>query len=269
MSKKAQGIIWILVAIVAIALIGVVSFFAYKSYTSDVTHPEVTFEFDNYGEVKLKLYPEYAPNTVSNFLYLASNGYYNDKVIYGKDEVGLYIGRNESGEVADVKKSYYDKSVAEGSDGDFTTSIFGEFFANGFNANTLSHNKYVVSMGRENYSTLSSNLADEGYNSASSQFVILEKEAKSLNGMYAAFAEVVEGKEAIDKLYERPVQEKTEENSSSSSSEEDIQKFSSFKKITNVKVETYGIDYGTPVVQEKFDYQAYMQKLYSQYYQTQ
>ena len=146
MSKKAQGIIWILVAIVAIALIGVVSFFAYKSYTSDVTHPEVTFEFDNCGEVKLKLYPEYAPNTVANFLYLASNGYYNDKVIYGKDEVGLYIGRNESGEVADVKKSYYDKSVAEGSDGDFTTSIFGEFMSNGFNANTLSHNKYVVSM---------------------------------------------------------------------------------------------------------------------------
>ena len=124
-------------------------------------------------------------------------------------------------------------------------------------------------MGRENYSTLSSNLADEGYNSASSQFVILEKEAKSLNGMYAAFAEVVEGKEAIDKLYERPVQENTEENSSSNSSGDDIQKFSSFKKITNVKVETYGIDYGTPVVQEKFDYQAYMQQLYSQYYQTQ
>ena len=34
MSKKAQGIIWILVAIVAIALIGVVSFLAYKSHSN-------------------------------------------------------------------------------------------------------------------------------------------------------------------------------------------------------------------------------------------
>ena len=99
MSKKAQGVLWLLLAIIVIALIGLVTFTIVKAYTNEVTHPEVTFEFDNYGEVKLKLYPEYAPNTVSNFLYLANNGYYNDKVIYGKDEVGLYIGRNEKGEV--------------------------------------------------------------------------------------------------------------------------------------------------------------------------
>ena len=263
MSKKAQGVLWILFSIVMVALIGLVSYQAFKSYTNDAKHPEVTFEFDNYGEVKLKLYPEYAPNTVANFLYLANNGYYNDKVVYGKDEVGLYVGRNSSGEVDDVKASYYDKSIEQDSDNDYTSSIFGEFLANGYNKNTLSHKKYVVSMGREDYSSISSNLADEGYNSASSQFVILEKDSKALNGMYAAFAEVVEGQEAIDKLYARQVEET--KNEDGSTSENDIQKFSSFKKITNVKVETYGVDYGTPTIQEKFDYQAYIQQLYSQY----
>ena len=266
MSKKAQGVLWILFSIVMVALIGLVSYQAFKSHTSEVKHPEVTFEFDNYGEVKLKLYPEYAPNTVANFIYLANKGYYNDKVVYGKDEVGLYIGRNESGEIDDIKASYYDESIEKDSDKDYTSSIFGEFLANGYSKNTLSHKKYVVSMGREDYSSISSNLADEGYNSASSQFVILEKDSKALNGMYTAFAEVIEGQEAIDRLYARAVEETTSEDGSKS--EDEIKKFSSFKKITNVKVETYGIDYGTPAIQEKFDYQAYIQQLYSQYYST-
>lgn len=265
MSKKAQGVLWLLLAIIVIALIGLVTFTIVKAYTNEVTHPEVTFEFDNYGEVKLKLYPEYAPNTVSNFLYLANKGYYNDKVIYGKDEVGLYIGRNEKGEVDDIKASYYDSSIEKDSDADYTSSIFGEFLVNGFNDNTLSHGKYFVSMGREDYSSISSNLASEGYNSASSQFVILEKDSKALNGMYAVFAEVVEGKEAVDKLYGRAVEEKSDDAQGNG---EEIQKFASFKKITNVKVDTHGIDYGVPKIQKKFDYQSYIQRLYSQSYTT-
>ena len=55
MSKKAQGVLWILLAIIVIALIGLVAFTIFKAKTTEVTHPEVTFEFDNYGEVKLKL----------------------------------------------------------------------------------------------------------------------------------------------------------------------------------------------------------------------
>ena len=265
MSKKAQGVLWILLAIIVIALIGLVAFTIVKAKTTEVTHPEVTFEFDNYGEVKLKLYPEYAPNTVSNFLYLANNGYYNGKVIYGKDEIGLYVGRNEKGEVDDVKASFYDNSIEKDSDEDYTSSIAGEFLANGFYDNTLSHGKYFVSLGREDYSSLSPSLADEGYNSGSSQFVILEKDSKSLNGTYAVFAEVVEGQEAIDKLYAKPVEEKTDDAQGNGDA---IQKFASFKKITNVKVATHGIDYGVPKIQEKFDYQSYIQRLYSQSYTT-
>ena len=146
-----------------------------------------------------------------------------------------------------------------------TVRNFVNLVKNGFYDNTLSHGKYFVSLGREDYSSLSPSLADEGYNSGSSQFVILEKDSKSLNGTYAVFAEVVEGQEAIDKLYARPVEEKTDDAQGNGDA---IQKFASFKKITNVKVDTHGIDYGVPKIQEKFDYQSYIQRLYSQSYTT-
>ena len=53
------------------------------SKTEKIPHPEVTFEIENYGTVKMELYPEYAPNTVANIIKLAESGYYDGKLIFG------------------------------------------------------------------------------------------------------------------------------------------------------------------------------------------
>ena len=95
MGKKLRFILWLIIVIAIVLLIGTSIYNIVMAKTEKVSHPEVTFELENYGNIKIELYPEYAPNTVANFIKLVEKGYYNDKVIYGKDEVCLYVGRNQ------------------------------------------------------------------------------------------------------------------------------------------------------------------------------
>ena len=77
----------------------------------------------------------------------------------------------------------------EGSD----ETIHGEFAINGFEQNTLSHTRGVISMGRTN-----------DFNSASSQFFICYSDdyVSSLDGRYAGFGKVIEGMEVVDSFTE-------------------------------------------------------------------
>ena len=68
-------------------------------------------------------------------------------------------------------------------------NIVGEFSANGFTQNTLSHTRGVISMARSS-----------DMNSASSQFFIVHKDSTFLDGQYAAFGEVTDGMDVVDKI---------------------------------------------------------------------
>jgi cyclophilin family peptidyl-prolyl cis-trans isomerase len=265
MSKKTQSIMWIIIAIIAIVLIGLVvyNFAIYKN--QEVKNPEVTFEIEGYGSVKVVLYPEYAPNTVKNFLALLNSGYYDDKVVYGRDEYGVYFGRDTEGDVIAPKLSTINSDIEEDSDDDYEYEIDGEFVANSFNTNTLSHKKYVLSMVRADYTQQISNLTTQSYNSATSQFMILDKDATELNGLYSAFGEVIEGTEIIDELYSKELKTDDDETGTDYNSTT-INAFDSFPAITNITVETYGVDYGLPETHEAFDYSSYLYQLLTQYY---
>ena len=69
------------------------------------------------------------------------------------------------------------------------SNINGEFAANGFTKNTLSHTRGVVSMARAT-----------DMNSGSSQFFICYNgnHTASLDGQYAAFGKVTNGMEVVD-----------------------------------------------------------------------
>ena len=64
-----------------------------------IENPIVTMEIENYGTIKIELYPEYAPNTVANFVNLVKDGFYdgnNFSIISGFESIdystaGLYI----------------------------------------------------------------------------------------------------------------------------------------------------------------------------------
>ena len=139
---------------------------------TQTTHQKVRFTMESGETFTIELYPEYAPETVDNFVKLVDDGFYN----------GLTFHR--------VMKGF----MAQGGDPEGTgsggsdTTIHGEFSANGFTQNTLSHTRGVVSMARNGVDM----------NSASSQFFICYDDATFLDGDYAAFGMVIDGMETVD-----------------------------------------------------------------------
>lgn len=67
--------------------IGFLIFRAVKSvnYNKNAKNPVVTLEVEGYGEIKIELEPDYAPNTVATIVHLVNNGYYDGKIFYGTD----------------------------------------------------------------------------------------------------------------------------------------------------------------------------------------
>ena len=88
-------------------------------------NPIVTMKVKDYGTIKMELYPEYAPNTVANFVKLVKEGFYN----------GLTFHRI----VADFVVQGGDKEGTGSGQESFT--IPGEFSVNNYKKNTLKHEK--------------------------------------------------------------------------------------------------------------------------------
>ena len=166
-----------------IVLIAGLSYGYYKKATMEVKNPIATMEVENFGTIQMELYPEFAPQTVANFVTLANRGFYDgltfhrvikDFMIQGGDKDGTGEG---SATTADLKD-----------DGDDTKyNIKGEFIANGVENNKLKFDEGIVGMARGDYTSYSSTLTEESYNSGSSQFFIMTKYNASLNGYYTAF----------------------------------------------------------------------------------
>ena len=255
--KKVKNILWVIALLVIIVLIGIVGFNFYKKATMEVKNPIVTMEVENFGTIKMELYPEQAPETVANFIALADRGFYNgltfhrvvkDFMIQGGDKEGTGQG---SATLADLKD-----------DGDSSTdySIKGEFVANGVN-NTLKFNEGVVGMARNDYTKYSSSLKEESYNSGSSQFFIITKANTSLNGYYTAFGKVTEGMDVVHKIENVEVKA-ADSTSDSSSSNTEVSTPVETVKISSVTVDTQGIDYGLPNTLTPFNYMSWLYKQY-------
>ena len=170
-------------------------------------NPIVTMEIEDYGTIKIELYPEYAPNTVANFVSLIESGFYD----------GLTFHRLVPG------------FVLQGGDPDGNGTggpgytIDGEFAANGYTKNTLSHETGVISMARSS-----------DYDSAGSQFfIVLDDSAKtSLDNLYAGFGKVIDGMDVIEEIAEN----EEIDNDVTGALEENI-------TITSVTVDTFGYNY--------------------------
>lgn len=252
--KKTKNIIWIIALILVILLIGGIAFGYYKKASMEVKNPIATMEVENFGTIKIELYPELAPETVANFVTLANRGFYDgltfhrivkDFMIQGGDKEGTGSG---SATLADLKD--------DGADTEY--SIKGEFIANNVN-NTLKFEEGVIGMARNDYTQYSSSLKEESYNSGSSQFFIMTKENTSLNGYYTSFGKVIEGMDVVHKIEE--VEVKSADNSEETGNTE-VSTPVETVTITSIKVETNGVDYGLPETLTPFDYMTWMYKQY-------
>lgn len=244
--KKAIIIIICIILAIAIILLG----YGYaRKMTEEVKNPIVTMEIADYGTIKVELYPDMAPNTVANFVKLVQEGYY-DGLDFHRTIPGFMIqgGQNTGADALDY-------------------CIPGEFMANGYQQNTLKHEKGVISMARADYSSMG--LAEEGYNSASDQFFIMDETTPSLDGYYAAFGRVIEGMDVVEKIADVEViyrsdelaedaEVPTDEEGNQIASDTPVNK----PVITSMTVETFGVDYGEPETVEPFDYTSWMMEQY-------
>ena len=144
--KKVEKIIWIVALIAVIVLIGVLGYGYYKKLTYNVQNPIVTMEVENFGTVKMELYPDKAPEAVSNFIKLANNGYYDGTKFHRivKDFMIQAGTKNGDGTtdatIGDLK----------GTEDTSSYSIKGEFLANGV-TNTLKFEEGTLAMARADY----------------------------------------------------------------------------------------------------------------------
>ena len=126
----------------------------------------------DYGDISVELDADTAPITVTNFVSLVKDGFYN----------GLTFHRIISGFMIQGGDPLGDGTG--GSD----NKIKGEFAANGVE-NNLSHKRGAISMARSSNN-----------NSASSQFFIVHKDSTYLDGKYACFGYVTDGMEIVDNI---------------------------------------------------------------------
>lgn len=138
----------------------------------EMSDTKVKVVMENGGEFTIELYPEYAPETVANFVKLVKEGFYDGLIFHRVVDNFMCQGGDPEG------------TGMGGSD----ETIYGEFRANGWSQNTLSHKRGVISMARS-----------QDPNSASSQFFICYTDyCTALDGDYAAFGKVIEGMEVCD-----------------------------------------------------------------------
>ncbi|MBQ8892633.1 MAG: peptidylprolyl isomerase [Bacilli bacterium] len=133
----------------------------------------VNIDVKDYGVIKLELDADVAPITVTNFVNLAKEHFYD----------GLTFHRIMDGFM--IQGGDPEHNGTGGSE----KTIKGEFSSNGVE-NNISHVRGVISMGRRSNDN----------NSASSQFFIVHQDSTFLDGNYAAFGKVIEGMEIVDKI---------------------------------------------------------------------
>ena len=136
----------------------------------------IKIEVEDYGDIEVELDADTAPITVTNFIKLTKEGFYDGLTFHRIIDGFMIQGGDPLG------------NGTGGSD----EKIKGEFARNGV-TNNISHKRGVISMARASYSM----------DSASSQFFIVQKDSDFLDGQYAAFGHVTSGMDVVDKICDK------------------------------------------------------------------
>ncbi len=144
--------------------------FLFAGEKSKDQNPIAIIVLEDGNEIVIELYPDKAPNTVNNFIYLAKSGFYNG-VIFHRVIPGFVIQGGDPLGTGEGGPSY---------------SIKGEF-------NDIPFGEGIVGMART-----------PNPDSAGSQFFITLGRAKHLDGKYSAFGKVIKGMEIAHKIASLP-----------------------------------------------------------------
>ena len=135
---------------------------------------DVVITVKDYGIIELELDADVAPITVTNFIDLVKDKFYDGLTFHRIMDGFMIQGGDPEGNGTGGSKN----------------TIKGEFSSNGVE-NNISHKRGVISMARS-----------QDNNSASSQFFIVQEDSTFLDGQYAAFGKVTKGMDVVDKIAE-------------------------------------------------------------------
>lgn len=161
----------IIILLMALFTVGCKNIESDKEYLSGTINAEIVVK--DLGTIKLELDADTAPITVTNFVELSNEKFYD----------GLTFHRIIDGFMIQGGDPNHDGT------GGSAEKIKGEFSSNRVE-NNISHKRGVISMARRG----------DSYNSASSQFFIVHEDSTFLDGDYAAFGYVTEGMDIVDTI---------------------------------------------------------------------
>lgn len=130
-----------------------------KDYTATVE--------TNRGDIVVELYPEHAPNTVNNFVFLAREGFYDDVVFHRVIPDFVIQGGDPTGTGRGGPGYRFEDEVVD---------------------NPLRHETGSLSM------------ANAGPNTNGSQFFITHSPQPHLDGKHTVFGKVVSGQDVVDSI---------------------------------------------------------------------
>ena len=117
------------------------------------------------GVIELELYPQQAPKTVNNFVFLAQEGFYDGVTFHRVISDFMVQGGDPTGSGRGGPGYRFEDELTE---------------------NTLTHETKVISM------------ANAGPNTNGSQFFITHSPQPHLNGKHTVFGKVVQGQDVVD-----------------------------------------------------------------------
>ena len=176
-EKNKKIVMFVLLGIAILIGISVMTMgivMASRPYYADIV-------VEGYGTITIELNGKEAPKTVENFVKLAQSGFYDGTTFNMKGSEGTLCG-------------------GRAKDGQAPASIKGEFSKNGVD-NGISHMRGTISMNRLVKEDGSSQTDEHYYNSANSEFFIVQKDYLKLDGYFAGFGTVISGMDVVDRIF--------------------------------------------------------------------
>ena len=177
-------------------------------------NPIVTIEMKNNKKIRIELFPEVAPNTVNNFIYLIKKKFF-DKTAFVRVVNGRLIQSGDPNmpgpERTDATPGYI---------------INGEFNKDDYN-NSLSFEPGVVGMAMAAY--------EYTPNASAGSFFIMTRDEPKLDSIVPAFGKVIDGMNVVNEI--------CESKTSMKFGYDVPDEMEYFEKLT---VDTFGVDYPEP-----------------------
>lgn len=170
--------------------------------------------YTDFGVITMELYPQYATNTVTSFIWSAQQGFYKNRLI--KRVVKDFV----------LQPSYCHFDT----DGcDFMLS--GEFESNGYN-NPLKFEKYTLAMAGD---------GDKESHGCEFFITLSDKAGQGLQGRFAPFGRVIDGFDVVGRIAQAEVKDVCIEGVSAV-----IKQPLNDIYMRDIVVETFGVIYGKP-----------------------